>query len=68
MYWISYFKHDSGNYYVTFSSQTIVVLPGFFKRVIRMQGNVIVGCGQVDAEVLNELGFIVPTRFLLKTV
>lgn len=70
MYRISYFKHETGNYYVTLRtvSQTIVLLPGFFVRVMQLQHNVSVGCCDVDVHTLEELGFVVSDHLLLKTV
>lgn len=70
MFRISYYKHESGNYYVTFHSisQTIVLLPGFARRVLQMQGNVVIGCKDVPIETIIELGFVVPSFWTRKTV
>ncbi|VFC58633.1 Uncharacterised protein [Clostridioides difficile] len=70
MFMISYFKHETGNYFVTLQviSQTIVLLPGFFVRVMQLQHNASMGCCEVDIHTLVELGFVVPEHMLLKTV
>ena len=68
---VSYWKNEAtGNYHVTLHaiSQTIVLTPGFFRKVFRMQDNVVVGCREVNFEVLHELGFIVPTEINKKIV
>lgn len=67
---ITYFKHESGNYYVTLHviSQTIVLTPGFFRKVIHMQGNVLLGCQDVSLETIVNLGFVVPSFWTRKTV
>jgi hypothetical protein len=67
---ISYFKDHSGNYLVTLVgySQTIVVMTGYFRKVMEMKGNVVVGCCDVDLVVLNKLGFVVPGILVRKIV
>jgi hypothetical protein len=66
---IIYFKHVSGNYYVTLHciSQTIVLLPGFFKKVMQLEGNIALGARDVDLETIIELGFVIPSFWTRKT-
>lgn len=68
---VSYWKNDAtGNYHVTLHavSQTIILTPGFFKKVMKMQGNVVVGCREVNFDVLQELGFVIPSEISRKIV
>lgn len=69
MFRISYLRNEvTMNYHVTLHviSQTIVLTPGFFKKVIGMQGNVVAGCRDVNSEILIELGFVFPSRMSRK--
>lgn len=68
---VSYWKNNAtGNYHVTLHavSQTIVLTPGFFRKVIQMQGNVSVGCRELSFQVLEQLGFVVPSEISRKIV
>lgn len=57
---ISYYLHASGNYHVTLQAvrQTISLCPGYFRKMISIQGNVQVGCCEIDMELACEVGFI----------
>lgn len=68
---VSYFKNNAtGNYHVTLHSvsQTIILTPGFFRKVMKMKGNVLVGCKDLSFEVLCELGFVVSSEISKKIV
>lgn len=60
---VSYYLHTSGNYHVTLwgVGQAISVCPGFFRKVMQA-GSVIVGCGEVDSQIAEQLGFVLPAE------
>lgn len=62
MFRITYEKHKNGNYHVTLLaiSQTIILIPRFFKKIMGMKGNVLLGCCDISHETLDNLGFIFP--------
>lgn len=61
---ISFFKDEAGNYIVKlfagYYSQEIVVMGGYFRKVMQSKGNIVVGCCDVDLEILTKLGFAIP--------
>lgn len=70
MFPISYYLHDSGNYHVTLRTmdQTISLCPGYFRKMIGMEGSVIVGCREVDLQTVVELGFVVSSIWTRRSV
>lgn len=47
-------------------NQTIVLQPGFFYKIAGVDRRVIVGCKDVDAKILVDLGFVFPSKFSRK--
>lgn len=63
MFQIFYEKHETGNFYVTLLciSQTIVLRPGFFRKIVGINKKTVAGCCEITAEQLCELGFVIPS-------
>jgi hypothetical protein len=65
MFRISYYKtEDTKVMMVTLHiiKQTIILQPGFFYKVTGVDRNVIVGCRDLEASILVDLGFVFPNR------
>ncbi len=70
MFRIVYEKHESGNFHVRLPDllQIISVRPCVLKRIIGASERSTIGCSDVTVEQLCDLGFIVPSIWMKKTV
>ncbi len=70
MFRIVYERHQSGNYHVRLPDllQTISVRPCVLSRITRVSERSVIGCTDVTVAQLCELGFIVPSIWVRKTV
>jgi hypothetical protein len=69
MFRISYYKtEDTQLMMVTFHQlqQTIVLQPGFFYKVSGFDRKVVLGCRDVNVNILVELGFVFPSKISRK--
>lgn len=64
MFRITYVKDDGGNYRVTNHRlhQTIILLPGFFRKQTGVSSDVIIGYCDLEFERVQAWGFNIPTR------
>ncbi|QDZ88758.1 hypothetical protein D0441_31530 [Priestia megaterium] len=69
MFRISYYKDEHTRLMkVTLHiiNQTIILQPGFFYKVAGVDRNVIVGCRDIEVDILIDLGFVFPSKLHTK--
>ena len=59
-YQLRYERDHYGNYRVTDmgSGKTMIALPDFFRRVVRIHPRAVLGCLNVNESVMRQLGFL----------